>query len=133
LTFYFSTERLSIARDVTPESTARLASIDSLLNDLQRQQEELSERWNVEKAGVSRLQEVKEQIDATHTAISKAEREFDLTAAATLKYGTLPGLVKQLKEEEEIYERDKNDRDSAYLGARMLRDTVGEASFHHMS
>lgn len=54
---------------------------------------------------MTRLQELKNQIDSTTTAISKAEREFDLAMAARLKYETLPGLQKQLKAEEEIYEK----------------------------
>ncbi len=52
---------------------------------------------------MSRLQELKNQIDATVTQIAKAEREFDLNNAAVLKYGTLPELRKQLKIEEELY------------------------------
>ena len=52
--------------------------------------------------GVTRLQDLKNQIDATVTAIAKAEREYDLNSAAVLKYGTLPDLQKQLKAEEEV-------------------------------
>lgn len=83
----------------------------------------MKSRWDAERAGVHRLQELKNQIDATHTAIAKAEREYDLNQAAILKYGTLPDLEKQLKAEEELYENEKLHN---YKGRRLLRDTVTE-------
>jgi ATP-dependent Clp protease ATP-binding subunit ClpB len=71
---------------------------------------------------VTKIQEVKNQIDSTMTAIAKAEREYDLNSAAVLKYGTLPELQKQLKTEEELYSKQ-----GQLVGKdRMLRDTVGD-------
>lgn len=114
-------ERLSVARD--EENSPRLATIDNSIAALQKEQAELKARWDAERAGVSRLQELKNQIDATHTAIAKAEREYDLNQAAVLKYGTLPDLQRQLKAEEELYE---NDKSASTSGIRLLRDTVTE-------
>lgn len=110
-------ERLSVARD-EKEGSERLVSIDNQLNDLQKQQQDLTSRWQLERAGVTRLQELKNQIDATLTEIEKAERAYDLNQAAILKYGKLPELRKQLAEEEELYSRKEK--------SSMLRDTVGE-------
>lgn len=80
-------------------------------------------RWELERAGVNRLQELKNEIDATLTAITKAERDFRLTEAATMKYGKLPELRKQLEEEEKLSEGGKYDK---ITGGKMLRDIVGE-------
>jgi ATP-dependent Clp protease ATP-binding subunit ClpB len=112
-------ERLSIARDA--DDSDRLKLIDNQISILQRQQQELTQKWNSERAGVTRLQEIKNQIDATMTQIAKAEREYDLNTAAVLKYGTLPDLQKQLKQEEELYDINKNSKSSS-----MISDTVGE-------
>lgn len=60
-------ERLSIARDNVEEE--RLATIDSQISGLQRQQSELTQKWTREKAGVTRLQEIKNQIDSTMTQV----------------------------------------------------------------
>lgn len=120
--FYEFSERLSVARDEA--ASPRLTAIDSQLETLQRQQQELRSRWELERAGVTRLQELKNQIDATTTQIAKAEREFDYNAAAVLKYGTLPDLQKKLKEEEALY--DKAHLEPQTSGEKMLRDTVGE-------
>jgi len=113
-------ERLSVARD--DANSPRVASIDLQLNDLNRQAEELKRRWELERAGVSRLQELKNQIDLTVTQIAKAEREYDLNAAAVLKYGTLPELQRQLKLEEELISKPQ----SAGASTKMIRETVTE-------
>lgn len=113
-------ERLSIARDEA--ASPRLTVIDDQIDNLQKHQEGLRSRWDQERAGVSRLQELKEKIDETSFAIQKAEREYDLNEAAVLKYGTLPQLQKELAEEESLYSESSVD-----LGAnKMLRDTVGD-------
>ena len=113
-------ERLSIARDEV-EGSDRLESIDKQLSALQKEQQELTNRWQLERAGVSRLQELKNQIDSTVTEIEKCERSYDLNQAAVLKYGTLPELRRQLAIEEELYAKNGKKEQS-----QMLRDTVGE-------
>lgn len=115
-------ERLSVSRDDDKNSLPRLASIDAQLETLQKQQANLRAKWEQERAGVVRLQEIKNQIDATITAIAKAEREYDLNQAAILKYGTLPELQKQLVAEEELYIK----KEAGLAANRMIRDTVGE-------
>ena len=110
-------ERLSIARD--DEGSQRLKLLDSQIESLTREAESLRSRWETERAGVSRLQNLREKIDATTVAIEKAEREYDLNAAAVLKYGTLPELQKQLEEEE-------NMPQEVGSANRMLRDTVSD-------
>jgi len=72
---------------------------------------------------VSRLQEIKNEIDQANTELAKAEREYDLNAAAVLKYGKLPELQKALREEEERVDNSmKSKKDS------MITDTVTEDS-----
>ena len=110
-------ERLSIARD--DEDSRRLQQLDSQIQNLSREAESLRSRWETERAGVSRLQDLREKIDATNVEIEKAEREYDLNAAAVLKYGTLPELQKQLEEEENMPQDPDNSN-------KMLRDTVSD-------
>ena len=74
----YEIERVSVSRD--EESSPRLVTIDSQLSDLKRQQQELRSKWELERAGVTRLQEIKNQIDSTLTAIAKAEPVADSPA-----------------------------------------------------
>merc|ERR1711871_1544474 len=79
----------------------------------------------LERSGVTKIQEIKEQIDSVQTEIAKAEREYDLNSAAVLKYGKLPELQKQLEVEEDLY-ASKQGSASVSKGDRLLRDTVGD-------
>ena len=88
----------------------------------------LKSRWELERAGVTRLQDLKNQIDNLQTQIAKAEREYDLNTAAVLKYGTMPELQKQLKEEEDLYAKNEGQTDKT--ANRMIRDTVGRYGRH---
>ena len=116
---------MSIARD--DDSAGRLEQLDATLATLQKQSAELTSRWNVERAGVVRLQELKNEIDATNTEIAKCERDYKLEQAAKLKYTKLPELKKQLAEEEKLYEQAMSGNT-----VRMLRDTVGEDDIAHI-
>ena len=83
----------------------------------------MKSRWELERAGVTRLQDIKNQIDEMMTKIAKAEREYDLNNAAIFKYGELPELQRQLKEEEDLYLTNGAKQEST---ERMLNDTVME-------
>merc|ERR1711871_693344 len=115
-------ERLSLARDEA--GSKRLENLDGQIGALQRQQEELRSRWELERSGVTKIQEIKEQIDSIQTEIAKAGREYDLNTAAVIKYGKLPELQKQLEEEEELYATAQSATTKST--DRMVTDTVGD-------
>lgn len=80
---------------------------------------EMKARWENEKAEISRIQSIRGKIEEVNASIQSAEREYDLNKAAELKYGTLPGLVKSLRDAEEAFEAQKSER-------TLLRDRVTE-------
>jgi ATP-dependent Clp protease ATP-binding subunit ClpB len=119
-------ERLSVARDEA-EGSARLAALDAAIDDVKKKEEEVTSKWNLEKAGVNKIQEIKNQIDTTQTQIAKAQREYDLNTAAQLKYGKLPDLMKQLEAEEKLYaESQRNHVVAPTATSRLVHDTVTE-------
>ena len=67
------------------ENRSRIAEIDEQLVALGREQQQLKERWDLERQGVSRVQDLKNSIDATVTLLEQAERQSDLTTAGQLK------------------------------------------------
>jgi ATP-dependent Clp protease ATP-binding subunit ClpB len=111
-------ERHSVARDEA--GSARLADLDAQITSLTKQVEEMRGRWELEREGVNRLQDLKNKIDATLTQIAKAEREFNLNKAAELKFELLPSLKEQLKKEEELYAKSE--------ASKMVHDTVTDDS-----
>ena len=74
-------------------------------------------QWEEEKKSISGVQKIKEEIERTNNQIESAERAYDLNKAAELKYGVLPGLQKQLAEEEAKSARQQK-------GNTLLRDRV---------
>jgi len=126
-------EKLSLSRDLkdpsaaaaNPQSQKQLQIIESLIAKLKKEQEELKARWDLEKAGVNRIQEIKNEIEATKLAIQKAERAYDLNQAAILKYGKLVELEKELSDEEELY--SQKQRENGGVGKKdMVKDMVDE-------
>jgi ATP-dependent Clp protease ATP-binding subunit ClpB len=83
----------------------RKKALEEEKENLQKKFEELKKRWEEQKKIVSKLQKLRLQIDQLKNELEKAEREVLLDKAAEIKYGKLPELEKQLKEEEEKWKR----------------------------
>ena len=118
-------ERLSLKSDYEQNESdmndgARLFGIDKELTDLLKQQEELNTRWMLEKGGVDRLKDLKNEIADMQIEIEKCEREFDLNKAAELKYSQMPALEEELEKLEAVSAEETESDD----GERMLRDEV---------
>jgi ATP-dependent Clp protease ATP-binding subunit ClpB len=112
-------ERVSVARDDDPVSRERLGKIDAELAALREKGSALKAQWQAEKAGITGLGKIKEEIEAARQAMAEAERRGDLNRAAELRYGTLLGLEKRLAEQEtQLAGRE--------AGGRMLREEVDE-------
>merc|ERR1712065_49101 len=93
---------------------------------LTREQQELTNAWNAERSGVTRLQEIKNEIDQTTTELAKAEREYDLNAAAVLKYGKIPELQKALQEEEERVDSSMKSKKDSLITDTVTEDSIAE-------
>ncbi len=92
-------EREALKKEKDPASQERLEKLEQELNRLNQQKEEMISHWKREKEAITRIREIKEQIEATKAEAQIAEREGDLTKAAELKYGRLVELEKALEEE----------------------------------
>jgi ATP-dependent Clp protease ATP-binding subunit ClpB len=80
----------------TRERNKRLTKIGDTLDELREEQEELGSKWEREKSGVGKINDVKEEIAKTKLKIEQLERDYDLRQASELKYSTLPQLEEKL-------------------------------------
>src|SRR3989442_4289028 len=113
-------ERVSVARDQDdPGARERLGRIDAELAELKEKSAALKAQWQAEKEGITRIGKIKEEIETAKQAMADAERRGDLNRAAELRYGTLLGLEKQLREMEAQLARQ-------HQRGRMLREEVDE-------
>ncbi len=94
-------EREALRKESDQASRDRLEKLEKELAELKGQEHELRSQWQAEKGGVDKLRGLREKLEQTKLEIERAERAYDLNKAAELKYGTLIGLEKQLKVEED--------------------------------
>ncbi len=85
-------ERQALTKETDSASKERLKKIEHDLANLREESSQLSARWNMEKAAISELRDIKEKIENTNLEIEKAERVSDLEKAARLRYGTIREL-----------------------------------------
>jgi ATP-dependent Clp protease ATP-binding subunit ClpB len=113
-------EREALRKEKDAASQQRLQRIEKELADEKAQADALRAQWENEKSAVQQVNTVREQIEQTKIEIERAEREFNYSKVAELRYGRLAELEKQLKaREEELAQRDNQNT--------MVKEEVTEA------
>ena len=103
-------EEAALKKEHDQASQERLGDLQKELSNLQGQSDAMKAQWQEEKQGITRLREIKKEIEAVRTEIERAERQYDLNKAAELKYGRLNELERRLKvEEEQMAGKQKGD------------------------
>ena len=77
----------------------------------------LKSQWELEKKDITKVKEIKEEIEKVKLEMEQAERNYDLTKLSELKYGKLGTLEKQLKEQQDRL-------DAAYGSSGLLKQEV---------
>jgi len=93
-------EATALRKETDNLSKERLAAIEKELAEKKEAFAKAKAKWENEKASVSKLAEIRQQIEDTNREIQSAQQSYDLNKAAELQYGKLPELKKQLEEEE---------------------------------
>ena len=102
-------EETALSKEKDEISKQRLNDIQKEKAELKAKFEVMKARWENEKQAIGKVQKLREEIEQVNSQIEKAERDYELNKAAELKYGKLPELQKQLKVEEELSEKSKED------------------------
>ena len=102
-------EETALKKETDEISKQRLSDIQKEKAELQTKFDGMKAKWENEKEAINKVKKLREEIEKVNAEIEKAERSYELNKAAELKYGKLPGLQKQLKEEEEISEKNKEE------------------------
>ena len=76
----------------------RLAEVRKELEQMREQSSAMKAKWEAEKEASNKSVKLREQIEEAKLKMERAEREYNLTQAAEIKYGLLPKLEAQLKE-----------------------------------
>ncbi|OUN24638.1 ATP-dependent chaperone ClpB [Pseudoflavonifractor sp. An85] len=111
-------EEAALKKEEDELSRARLADIQKELAEMRDEFNAGKAKWENEKNAIGKVQKLREELEQANAQLEKAQREYDLEKAAQLQYGTIPGLQKQLQEEEAIAANQKENQ--------LLRDKVTE-------
>ncbi len=92
-------EREGLRKETDPNSRERLALIEKELANLNESFNSLKVHWDAEKKSIARIREMKEKLEKARNDQAAAERQSDFNRAAEIKYGVIPGLEKELGQE----------------------------------
>jgi ATP-dependent Clp protease ATP-binding subunit ClpB len=124
-TMQIEIEAQALKKETDEPSRERLAKLEEEIFSLKEETDALKTQWTSEKDAVSRLRSLREKIEDTKREIDIAERAYDLSKVAELKFGTLIGLEKAVFEEENrLHEQETHKR--------LLKEVVDEEDIAHV-
>ncbi|WP_263358468.1 ATP-dependent chaperone ClpB [Acidicapsa ligni] len=112
-------ERAALKRETDANSVARLAVIERELSTLKEQINGLRARWQQERGAITRISELKKNMEALRFEAEEQTRKGQLDRAAQIQYGDLPRMEAELKELSAL-------QDSAAGHNRLLKEEVDE-------
>jgi ATP-dependent Clp protease ATP-binding subunit ClpB len=114
-------EKAALKKETDEGSKIRLGKIEKELSDLKEKYDIKKAQWEDEKKSISRVKDIKEEIDKVKRQIEEAERKYDLEKLSQLKYGTLVDLEKRLEEANE-----KSENQERMLKEEVTEEEIGE-------
>ena len=89
-------EREALRKEKDAASKERLERLEQELANLRERRSAVEAQLQRERDVLQRVQRLKQEIDETHLAIERAQREYDYNRAAELQYGQLTRLEREL-------------------------------------
>ena len=111
-------EEAALKKETDKLSQEHLAEIQKEISDMRDEFNAKKAQWDNEKGAISKVQKLREELEAANAALEKAQREYDLEKAAELQYGRIPELKKALEAEEAVANEGRQ--------RSLLRDKVTE-------
>ena len=89
-------EKQALLREQDPHARERLNKLSDELEGLEAQSAELKGQWLREKGIITRVGELKQQLEEKKEEAKRREREGDLGRTAEIRYGDIPNLEKEI-------------------------------------
>ncbi len=115
-------QKLEIEREALKNEKGeerQLKVINRSLADLQEKAKSIEGKWLAEKEIIGKIKEIKKSVDETRFQIEREQAGGNLSRVAELKYGQIPDLLKNLREEERKLSRYQRNHP-------ILKEEVGE-------
>ena len=112
-------ERQALNRETDSASKDRLRHIEDELERLRGESAGLKERWTREKNSITRVQQLKEELEQTRAEEERATRAGDWEKAAQLKYGKMAEIERSIDQASRELEAIKS-------GTALLKEDIDE-------
>jgi ATP-dependent Clp protease ATP-binding subunit ClpB len=99
-------EAEALKKEKDTASRDRLRNLDTEINALQSQSDEVTIAWTAEKAKLKGAATAKERLDRAYGDMAEAQRTGDLAKASELKFAIIPALEKEIAD---VEARDDDD------------------------
>jgi ATP-dependent Clp protease ATP-binding subunit ClpB len=90
----------ALKKEKDPESKERLKGIKKEIAELSEKSKELEIQWRAEKDVISKIRQSQKEIDSLKQKADIAERKSELQKVAEIRYGKVPGLEKEIKNQQ---------------------------------
>ncbi|WP_053361878.1 ATP-dependent chaperone ClpB [Bacillus sp. FJAT-27251] len=111
-------EEAALKKEKDEASQARLNALQKELANLREKAASMKGRWQKEKEGIQHVRQKRETLEKLRHELDKAENDYDLERAAELRHGRIPALEKELKQLEQGFSQNEEDK--------LLREEVTE-------
>ena len=93
-------ELTGLRKEKDDSSRERTARLEGELAEIKAKADELQARWESEKQQIARVRELKASLELARNEMAKAERNGVYDKASELRYGTIPGIERQIESAE---------------------------------
>ena len=116
-------EEAALSKETDKLSAQRLETIKKQLSEEREKFSSMKAKWDNEKNEIKNVQSLREQIEALNGEMERAERSYNLSRAAEIKYGKLPQLKAQLEQAEKAFEEGKSE---GLISDRVTQDEIAQ-------
>ncbi|MBI3627112.1 ATP-dependent chaperone ClpB, partial [Candidatus Uhrbacteria bacterium] len=93
-------EKQALKKEEDPASLARLQDLEKEISELKEKTSQLEIHWRSEKEIITKIREAKKKIESLKQEAEIAERNANLQKVAEIRYGKIPDLEKEVKDQE---------------------------------
>ena len=99
-------EQMALKKESDDVSKKRLVAITDELSKLEEEAKALTEKWQKEKAEISKYKDIKKELEDKKFELEKAFNEGNYKKASELQYSKIPALEQQIKEYQDKSKED---------------------------
>jgi len=103
-------EKKALKKEKDSASKIRLNDLEKTAADLNEKSRDLEVQWKNEKEIISKIRESKKKIDELKQEAEIADRRADLQKVAEIRYGKIPELEKEIKQQQEKLKKIQGSR-----------------------